>query len=91
MRVATGFPSWSIPTSRSALVQPLPSQTARELGTGEGPRGLASATPLSSSQRAQLVSQDTPAAAHLTPNLTNIRVFFSGYRQVKLDGFVRGV
>lgn len=90
MCVATDFPSWSIPTSCSALVQPLPGQTAWERGTREGPRGLASATPLSS-QRAQLVSRGTPAAAHLIPNLTNTRIFFSDYKQVKLDGFVRGV
>lgn len=74
---ATGFPSWSIPTSCSALVQPLPSQIAQERGTREGPQGLVYATPLSSSQRAWLVSRGTPAAAHSTPTATNTRIYLS--------------
>lgn len=79
MCAADGFPSWSIPTSHSALVLPLPGQTAWELGTREGPQGLVSTTPLSSSQRALLVSRGTPAATHLTPTTTNARIYFSGY------------
>lgn len=79
MCAAAGFPSWSIPTSCSGLVQPLPGQTAREWGTREGPRGLVSATPLSSTQRAWLVSQGTLAAAHLTATTMNTRIYFSGY------------